>query len=123
MSSTAGRTQLTKQAQDNNDGERKTDETTTPKKEMEEEGDECPICLEILPKDTTKFNRFTCCGNGIHTHCFKDMESMKMAGACPFCRASRPSSDEEAVIQLRPWVKKKKAWAQNSMGQLYSCIF
>ena len=78
---------LTKQAQDNNDGERKTDETTTPKKEMEEEGDECPICLEILPKDTTKFDRWACCGKGIHQHCFKDMESMKMAGNCPLCRA------------------------------------
>ena len=47
-------------------GERKEEKTTLPKKEKEEEtGDECPICLEILPNDAAKFNRFTCCGNGI----------------------------------------------------------
>jgi TPR repeat protein len=104
-------------------GERKEEEdkTTTPKKkkEEEEEGDECPICLEELPKDPTTFTRFTCCGNGIHTHCFKDMESMKMAGTCPFCRAPRPSSHEEVVAQTRPHVKKKKAWALVVMGQAY----
>ena len=44
---------------------------------------------------------------------------MKMDGTCPFCRAKTPSSDEETVKNLRPWVKKKKAWAQNNMGQKY----
>lgn len=102
-------------------GERKEDEdkTTTPKKEKKEDGDECPICLEELTKDPTTFQRFTCCGNGIHDHCFKDMKSMKMAGSCPFCRAPTPSSDEEAVKYIRPWVKKKKAWAQSQMGSNY----
>jgi hypothetical protein len=47
-----------------------------PKKE--EKGDECPICLEILPKDASEFTRWTCCGNGIHNHCGDDMKSMKM---------------------------------------------
>jgi hypothetical protein len=84
-----------------------------------EKGIECPVCLEILPKDVTKFLFFTCCGNGIHIHCFKDMETMKMAGTCPFCRAPRPTSDEEHIKYLRPWVKKKKAWAQNLMGRMY----
>ena len=44
---------------------------------------------------------------------------MMMAGTCPFCRAKTPTSDEEAVKYLRPWVKKKKAWAQHHMGQKY----
>jgi TPR repeat protein len=106
------------------EGERKEDEKTKPKQEKEEEeeeeeGDECPICLENLPKDTTKFNRWTCCGNGIHKHCFKDMKSMKMAGTCPLCRAKTPTSDEEHIKQLRPWVKKKKAWALHMMGSMY----
>jgi len=38
---------------------------------------------------------------------------------CIFCRAPTPSSDEDAVAQLRPWVKKKKAWAQEMMGEMY----
>ena len=44
---------------------------------------------------------------------------MKMAGTCPFCRAPTPTSDEEVIKYLRPWVKKKKAWAQYLMGQYY----
>jgi hypothetical protein len=108
--------------QDDVEGEEKTG-TKEPKEKTyekeEEEGDECPICLEILPKDTTKFDRWTCCGNGIHIHCFKGMESMKMRGTCPFCRAKTPTSEEEHVQYLRPWVKKKKAWAQSMMAQMY----
>ena len=44
---------------------------------------------------------------------------MKMGGTCPFCRAKTPTSDEKAVEQLRPWVKKKKVWALHMMGQAY----
>ena len=44
---------------------------------------------------------------------------MKMADNCPFCRAKTPRSHEECINQLRPWVKKKKAWAQNVMAQMY----
>jgi TPR repeat protein len=44
---------------------------------------------------------------------------MKMSGNCPFCRAKTPSSDEEEVKYLRPWVKKKKAWAQSHLGEKY----
>jgi TPR repeat protein len=35
------------------------------------------------------------------------------------CRAKTPTSDKENVKYLRPWVKKKKAWAQLLMGQMY----
>jgi TPR repeat protein len=115
---------------DGDDGKEKKEKmsTTSPqqKKEKnkkteadEEEGDECPICLENLPKVTSQFTRWTCCGNGIHKHCFKDMQSMSMADNCPFCRAKTPTSEEEQVKNLRPWVKKKKAWAQQLMGQQY----
>ena len=44
---------------------------------------------------------------------------MKMSGNCPFCRAGTPTSHEEQVKYLRPWVKKKKAWAQRVMGGMY----
>ena len=82
-------------------------------------GDECCICLDNLPWDTTKFVRWMCCGNGMHIHCVNDLDSMGMSGSCPLCRAPTPSSAEEQVNQLRPWVKKKKAWAQYLMGQMY----
>ena len=101
--------------------ERNTTKTTTENEgdRKEEQGDECPICLEVLPKDATQFSRWTCCGNGIHNDCFKDMQNMKMSGTCPFCRAKTPTSYEEQVNHLRPWVKKKKAWAMAMMGQHY----
>ena len=101
-------------------GERKEDHATEQAaNEKEEEGDECPICLEILPKDETKYDRFLCCGNGIHMHCIEDLSSMEVGRNCPLCRAKTPTSDEECVKLLRPWVKKKKAWAQNGMAEMY----
>jgi hypothetical protein len=102
-------------------GERKEDVAIEPKKneKEEEKGDECCICLEELPKDTTTFTRFSCCGQGMHDHCNEDLHSMNMGDNCPLCRALQPSTQEEVVKYLRPWVKKKKAWAQSQMGSNY----
>ena len=104
-----------------NDG--KVNKPTEPKEEQETQdgddnkGDECCICLEELPKDTTKFTRWTCCGQGMHFHCEKDLDSMNMGHTCPLCRAKTPTSDDEEIVKyLRPWVKKKKAWAQFELG-------
>jgi hypothetical protein len=111
-----------KEEMTNDDGKEKTKKKTEEEEEMEteeKETEECPICLEDLPNFSTQFTRFTCCGKGIHTHCNKDRHNMKMGGTCPFCRAKSPTSQEEVVKYLRPWVKKKKAWAQHYMGQMY----
>jgi hypothetical protein len=107
--------------QEEEQGERKEDVAIEPKKneKEEEKGDECCICLEELPKDTTTFTRFSCCGQGMHDHCNEDLHSMNMGDNCPLCRALQPSTQEEVVKYLRPWVKKKKAWAQSQMGSNY----
>jgi TPR repeat protein len=55
----------------------------------------------------------------MHIYCGYDLKSMKMAGSCPMCRAKAPTSPEEVVKQLRPWVKKKKAWAQAHLASKY----
>ena len=55
----------------------------------------------------------------MHKHCMDDLVSMKMDGSCPLCRAKTPTSAMESFKQVRPWVKKKKAWAQFSMGGMY----
>jgi TPR repeat protein len=105
-----------------NEGERKEDkdDTTEPKIEKKEEkGEECCICLEELPRHAAQFTRMVCCGNGMHKHCTTDLKSMKMNGTCPLCRTKTPTSHEEEIKQLHPWVKKKKAWAQCHMGQYY----
>ena len=108
--------------EDSDDGEQKTMSRTKDRAQNDLDL-ECCICLENLPKDPTKFARFTCCGNGLHKHCSADLGNMvlmgKVNGNCPLCRAPTPTSDEEVVKQLRPWVKKKKAWAQNMMATKY----
>ena len=94
-----------------NDG--KDNKPTEPKEEQETQdgddnkGDECCICLEELPKDTTKFVRMTCCGNGLHIHCNEDLNSMEVGRNCPLCRAKTPTSHEQRIKQLHPWVTKK----------------
>ena len=109
---------------DNDDGEEKTMSTTKDRAQNNNPNNlnldlECCICLENLPTDVTKFSRWTCCGQGMHFHCYEDLHGMKMGASCPLCRAKTPSSEEEHIKYLRPWVKKKKAWSQTMMGQHY----
>ena len=123
---------MEKKDDDNNDDEKSS--TTTQKGEKEkkeedledgnlkekEEGDCCSICLDPLPEDDAEFTRWICCGNGMHDYCCNDLDSMGMGDSCPLCRADVPSTGEETVKQLRPWVKKGKAWAQEHMAGMYS---
>ena len=91
--------------------------------QQEEEEDVCPVCIEALQKDHKKFARYTCCGNGIHMWCREGIDasslSDKQKDSCPLCRAKHPTSEEEIIEQLRPWVEKGKAWAQSLLAQKY----
>ena len=79
--------------------------------------------MDPLQLDNTKFNRMVCCGKGIHKWCYEEMITSSLSdeqkNICSMCRATYPTSDNEAVEQLRPWVEKGKAWAQVTMGQNY----
>ena len=85
--------------------------------------DDCPICLEVLPKDGSKFTRFTCCGKGIHPWCcegiFVSSMSFEQKSQCPLCRTKHPTSYDEALQSLCRWVEKGKAWAQCNLGEQY----
>jgi len=98
-------------------------ETATADSQQEEEEDVCPVCIEPLQKDTTKFNRMICCGKGIHKWCYEGIRASSLSyeqkNSCPLCRAKYPKSDEEAIEELRPWVEKGKAWAQDMLGDKY----
>ena len=62
---------------------------------IQEEKDECPICLDDIPFDVSKFQRLTCCGKGLHHHCAKqmmDVKSKNIREYCPLCRSSRQIS-------------------------------
>ena len=101
------------------------EETTTanlPQQEEEEE-DVCPVCIEPLQKDNAKYLRNTCCGKGIHMWCNEGILVSSLSHdqkrSCPLCRAKHPTSGEEMVEYLRPWVEKGKAWAQCMLGDKY----
>jgi len=90
----------------------------------EEEEDVCPICTDSLPNFSSKFIRAACCGKGMHKKCSEGVKvssmSDKQKNQCVMCRTKYPMSEKEAVEQLRPWVEKGKAWAQNLLGQRYA---
>jgi len=102
----------TKSGSTNKSSTNKTSSPTIQRKPIQEEKDECPICLDDISFDASKFVRFTCCGKGIHKHCAKQLQSTKSKNTreyCPLCRSKRPS-EEESLKQVQVWVKKKKAW-------------
>jgi hypothetical protein len=103
--------------------EPKAPEPKAPVVSQQEEEEECPVCIEPLQKDSTKFIRYVCCGKGIHKWCDMDIDksslSQKQKDSCPLCRTKYPNAGEESVEQLRPWVEKGKAWAQSMLGQRY----
>ena len=89
----------------------------------EDEEEDCSICNESLPKLSSKLARMTCCGKGTHIKCHDDIYKSSMSdeqkSRCIMCRTKYPDSVEEAVEQLRPWVEKGKAWAQEMLGCRY----
>ena len=91
--------------------------------QQKKEEEECSICLDILPQDPTNFVRASCCGKGMHNKCrdgvLVSSMSFKQKNQCVMCRTKYPSSEKEAVEQLRPWVEKGKAWAQFMLGGRY----
>jgi TPR repeat protein len=96
--------------------------TIQPKPIQKEEKDECPICLDNIPLDASKFTRFLCCGKGLHNHCAKQLDDVKSKNIreyCPLCRTKRATTEKENIKRLQKWVKKKKAWAQSHLGCQY----
>jgi len=118
----------------NTEGERKDEgeEGAEAKKEtaaadfqqQEEEEDVCPVCIEALQKDTTKFVRMVCCGKGMHFWCFEGIKVSSLSDeqkrSCPLCRAKHPTEgSKEGMERLRRWADKEKAWAQSMLGARY----
>ena len=105
------------------EGETKESSSTDSPPQQEEE-DVCPVCIEPLQKDSAKFARFTCCGKGIHFWCAEGTKvsslSYEQKSSCPLCRTKSPTSEKEAIKQVRPWVEKGKAWAQCLLGGRYA---
>jgi len=107
------------------EGETKeTTQVTADLPQQQEEEDVCPVCIESLQKDSTKFVRFACCGKGIHFWCYKGIKvsslSFEQKNSCPLCRTKYVvNGSEDDINRLRQWVEKGKAWAQMMLGQRY----
>jgi TPR repeat protein len=90
---------------------------------QQEEPDVCCICLDALSHDIEKNARALCCGKQWHWHCQHKVQNSKMPlelkNRCHQCRKRFPKNDEEQIEQLREWLDKGEAWAQNRMGQWY----
>ena len=105
--------------------EGETKETTTAQsQQQQEEEDVCPVCIEVLQKDPTKFIRFTCCGKGIHKWCSKGIKvsslSQEQKDRCPLCRTKfLVVRSKEHIKQIQRWAEKGKAWAQFCLGDKY----
>jgi len=104
--------------------------TTTYQQQQQkvEKGEECPICLDVLPKYSSSFMRADCCGKGMHVKCREDMIASKMSleqkNRCVMCRTKYPNNRtkegrKEQIARLRKWAKKGKAWAQSVLGCRY----
>jgi len=101
--------------------------TTTTHRHEEEKGEECSICLDLLPKFGSKFMRAICCGKGMHNKCREDMIKSKMSqdqkSRCVMCRTKYADDTKkgrkEVIKQLRKWVKKGRAWAQAMLACRY----
>ncbi|KAL7536808.1 hypothetical protein ACHAWF_005564 [Thalassiosira exigua] len=64
--------------------------------------DECPICLQQLPLDRTKWKLQPCCGRMLCLRC--SFEVIKGQPAkCPFCRAPHTSSK----AKVSEWIKRR----------------
>jgi len=91
--------------------------------QQQEEEDMCPVCIEAVQKDSSKFLRMICCGKGMHKWCYEGIKvsslSDEQKSSCPLCRTKYPCSNEEEVEQLHPWVEKGKAWARFVLGCKY----
>ena len=91
----------------------------------EEEEELCSICLDSLPRLSSKFTRMTCCGKGLHDKCYANISassmSQKQKDQCIMCRTKYPvRGSKEHIEKILRWVEKGKAWAQSSLGQKYA---
>ena len=94
--------------------DKKETSSSTTQQQPEEQDDECPICLEVLPKLSTKFVRMVCCGKGMHYACGKkqdESKSLTVKHFCVLCRTKLPTKDGSKVeidqLRFSGWREEK----------------
>ena len=83
--------------------------------------EDCPICMLPLPSLHTGYKYKVCCGKIICSGCIHAVKVRDCGvSLCPFCRAPKPTSDEETIKQCKKRMEVNDATAIHNMGFCYS---
>jgi len=86
----------------------------------EVERDECPICMLLLPIDSTHALFKTCCGKTICNGCMYAMYMSEGKDLCAFCRTPPPISNEENIKRIKILIDKGNVEALYNLGGCYA---
>ena len=85
--------------------------------------EECPICFQPLPHDTSQATFKSCCGKLICNGCVyamtKEAFGRGKIDLCAFCREPPSKSDEEEVKRIKKLLKTDNAYAFNNLAGHY----
>jgi len=82
--------------------------------------EECPICMLLLPINSSQKLFKSCCGKTIcHGCAYAMVESEGGGDLCPYCRAPKQSSDEEHIKRIKELMDKDNGEAFNMLAQHY----
>ena len=91
--------------------------------ESDEEGEDCPVCLDRFPAGDIQSTRswMFCCGKQVCHGCaakyvVKGPRTLEGRQTCPMCRGLLPTTNEESVAAARPHAERGRAWAQSYLG-------
>ena len=84
--------------------------------------DDCCLCLETLPKLTSKLSILTCCGKALHLKCGKKVMASKTHHklSCFLCRAPAPKNKQEHMSRVKVLNGRGKPWSFHMMGDILS---
>ena len=92
-------------------------------KKLEDDWEECPICMEPTNFDAVMTQYWVCCGQKMCGKCGTDYQPTRKGElkSCPFCRHPLMCANEAKYqSQLLKWCEKGKAWAQTILGDRYN---
>ena len=81
--------------------------------------EECPICMLLLPINSSQTLFKTCCGKTICDGCVYVMMISEGKDLCPYCRTPKATSDKEHVERVKKLMDKGNAAAYSTFGGWY----
>ena len=80
---------------------------------------ECPICMVVMPLNSSMQTYMQCCGKVICSGCVYAHHKVDADGACPFCRHLAPDSDEKIFESIVARVDSCDACAMFHLAKHY----